>query len=157
MIDKDAFTSLTYLETLDLSKNVILGLPDSIFQLPSLRKLYLSGNPLLHLSFKDMSITKPIKAPLELLDLSDCKIDELPDWGVLPQLLFYNISHNPLTKLEALHFSAMCKLTKVDITESIDKIQICELKTTVIWFQEKKVYFHLNDYTRLNSRGQCLY
>ncbi|CAH2050517.1 unnamed protein product, partial [Iphiclides podalirius] len=152
MIDKDAFASLTYLQTLDLSKNVILELPNSIFQLPSLRKLYLSGNPLLHLSLKDLSITKPIQAPLELLDLSDCKINQLPDWGVLPNLILYNISHNPLRTLEALQFSVMCKLAKVDITESIDTIKICELKTTITWFQEKRVHFQLSDYTRLNSR-----
>ncbi|XP_068626625.1 leucine-rich repeat transmembrane neuronal protein 2 [Battus philenor] len=152
MIDKDAFTSLTYLQTLDLSKNVILELPNSIFQLPSLRKLYLNGNPLLHLSFKDLTITKPIQAPLELLDLSDCKINQLPDWGMLPQLMFYNISHNPLTVLNAQQFSLMCKLAKVDLTESIDNLKLCELKETVIWFQEKRIYFHLSDYTKLNSR-----
>lgn len=153
MIDKDAFASLSYLETLDLSKNVILALPDSLFQLPSLRKLYLNGNPLLHMSFKDLIITKPIQAPLELLDLSDCKLDKLPDWGILPNLVLYNISQNPLTTLEPQHFSTMCKLAKVDLTESIDKLKLCELKATVIWFQEKNVYFHLNDYNRLNSRG----
>ncbi|CAG4978444.1 unnamed protein product, partial [Parnassius apollo] len=152
MIDNDAFAALTDLQTLDLSKNVILELPNTIFQLPSLRKLYLGGNPLLHLSFKYLTIKKPIQAPLELLDLSDCKINQLPDWGVLPQLILYNISNNPLTTLDAQHFSAMCKLAKVDLTESIDKIKICELKMTVLWFQEKRVYFHLSDYTKLNSR-----
>ncbi|XP_013177231.1 PREDICTED: tsukushin [Papilio xuthus] len=152
MIDKNAFVSLSYLETLDLSKNVILALPDSIFQLPSLRKLYLNGNPLLHMSLKDLTITKPIQAPLELLDLSDCKINKLPDWGILPNLVLYNISHNPLTTLEPQHFSTMCKLAKVDLTESIDNLKLCELKATVIWFQEKNVYFHLSDYNRLNTR-----
>ncbi|XP_032528913.1 tsukushi [Danaus plexippus] len=151
-IDKDAFTYLTYLQTLDLSKNVILELSDSIFQLPSLRKLYLNGNPLLHLSLNGMEITKPIKAPLELLDLSDCKIKTLPDFGVLPQLLLYNISHNPLISFDPSPFSSMCKLAKVDVTESLDKIKVCDMKLTIMWFQEKRVYFQLGDYTRLNSR-----
>lgn len=156
-IDKDAFTYLTYLQTLDLSKNVILELSDSIFQLPSLRKLYLNGNPLLHLSLNGMEITKPIKAPLELLDLSDCKIKTLPDFGVLPQLLLYNISHNPLISFDPSPFSSMCKLAKVDVTESLDKIKVCDMKLTIMWFQEKRVYFQLGDYTRLNSRGKILH
>ncbi|CAG9581563.1 unnamed protein product [Danaus chrysippus] len=139
-IDKDAFTYLTYLQTLDLSKNVILELSDSIFQLPSLRKLYLNGNPLLHLSLNGMEISKPIKAPLELLDLSDCKIKTLPDFGVLPQLLLYNISHNPLISFDPSPFSTMCKLAKVDVTESLDKIRVCDMKLTIMWFQEKRVY-----------------
>ncbi|CAH0727368.1 unnamed protein product, partial [Brenthis ino] len=151
-IDKDAFAYLTDLQTLDLSKNVIFQLPETIFQLPSLRKLYLNGNPLLHLSLNSMEIRKPIKAPLELLDLSDCKIKTLPDLGVLPQLVLYNISHNPLTTLDVHILSSMCKLAKLDLTESIDAIKLCDLKLSVKWFQEKQIYFQLSDYTRLNSR-----
>ncbi|XP_034839015.1 leucine-rich repeat transmembrane neuronal protein 1-like [Maniola hyperantus] len=151
-IHKDAFAYLTNLQTLDLSKNVILELTDAIFQLPSLRKLYLNGNPLLHLSLSSMEISKPIKAPLELLELSDCKIKVLPDFGILPQLIFYNISHNPLIKLDAQAFSSMCKLTKVDLSESIEKIKLCDLKMSIMWFQERKIYFQLADYTQLNSR-----
>ncbi|KAG6458697.1 hypothetical protein O3G_MSEX011005 [Manduca sexta] len=150
-IDEDALTSFTSLLTLDLSNNVILQLPNSIFQLPSLRKLYLKGNPLLHLRLNDLMITRPIKAPLELLDISDCKIKELPQWGPLPQLIFYNISHNPLTTLDADHFAAMCNLAKVDLTESINDFKLCNLKPTVSWFQEKGVFFQLQDYTKLNS------
>ncbi|CAH2102427.1 unnamed protein product [Euphydryas editha] len=151
-IDKDAFTYLTYLQTLDLSKNVIFELPETIFHLPSLRKLYLNGNPLLHLSLSNMVIRKPIKAPLELLDLSECKIKVMPDLGILPHMMLYNISHNPLTSLDAYTFSAMCKLATVDLTESIDNIKLCDMKLSITWFQEKGIYFQLGDYTRLNSR-----
>lgn len=152
-IDPDAFAYLSNLETLDLSKNVILDLPNSILQIPTLRKLYLNGNPLLHLKLNNLEITKPIKAPLELLDLSECKIKVLPDWGVMPQMIFYNISHNPLTSLYAETFSNMCKLDKVDLTESIDNIKLCDLRMTITWFQERHIFFHLGDYSKLNSRG----
>ncbi|VVC93621.1 unnamed protein product [Leptidea sinapis] len=151
-IEEDAFSYLTNLQTLDLSKNVILALSESIFHLPSLRKLYLNGNPLLHLHLSSLQLTKPIRAPLELLDLSECKIKELPYWGLLPQLILYNISHNPLKSIDAQHFSAMCKLSKVDITKSIDNLKLCDLRITISWFQEKKIYFELDDYTKLNSR-----
>ncbi|XP_023945293.2 tsukushi [Bicyclus anynana] len=153
-IHTDAFAYLTNLQTLDLSKNVILQITDSIFQLPSLRKLYLSGNPLLHLSLNEMIIHKPIKAPLELLDLSDCKIKELPDFGILPQMSFYNVSYNPLVKLDTHTFSSMCKLTKVDLSESIQNIKLCDLKMSIMWFQDRKIYFQikLDEYSQLNSR-----
>ncbi|XP_047507032.1 toll-like receptor 2 [Pieris napi] len=151
-IDENAFYYLTNLQTLDLSKNVILTLPESIFHLPTLRNLYLHGNPLLHIRLSNLQLTKPLKAPLELLDLSECKLKALPDWGILPQLLLYNISHNPLTSLEAQHFSSMCKLSKVDLTESIDSLELCDMRSTISWFQLKNIYFQLADYTKLNSR-----
>lgn len=154
LIEEDALSSLTSLETLDLSNNVILELTNSMFQLPSLRKLYLKGNPLLHKNFKELSIQKPIRAPLEKLDISNCKLKELPDWGSLPQMLFYNISHNPLTKLDAAHFAAMCKVEKIDLTESLDNMKLCDMRSAVTWFQAKKIYFQLADYTRLNTRGE---
>ncbi|XP_038208396.1 toll-like receptor 2 [Zerene cesonia] len=151
-IEENAFFYLSNLQTLDLSKNVILALPESIFHLSSLRKLYLNGNPLLHLHFSNLKLSRPIQAPIELLDISECKIKVLPEWGILPQLILYNISNNPLTSIDALHFSSMCKLSKVDLTKSIDNLKLCDMRMTITWFQEKKVYFQLEDYSKLNSR-----
>lgn len=153
-IDKDAFAPLSYLQTLDLSNNVILNLPETIFQLPALRKLYLKDNPLLHLSFANLQLHRPIKAPLELLDISNCKISVLPYWGTLPHLMHYNISHNPLTELEAKHFAPMCKLEKVDLTKSLDGLKLCDIKPTINWLQDKNVYFQLDDYSKLNTKGR---
>lgn len=152
-IEKDAFDSLTDLQTLDLSKNVIIGLPANIFQLPSLRKLYLSGNPLIHMDLNKLAQTS-IGAPLELLDISNCKIKVLPEWGLLPQLMFYNISHNPLISLEVKYFPVMCNLATIDITESIGNIRLCNLKPAISWFQDRTIYFQLGDYSALNTRGK---
>ncbi|XP_075973696.1 uncharacterized protein LOC142974977 [Anticarsia gemmatalis] len=151
LIDEDAFSAFTYLETLDLSNNVIFELPNSILQLPSLRKLYLKGNPILHKSLNALTIVRPIKAPLELLDISDCKIKQLPNWGSLPQLRFYNISHNPLTSLSTDHFAPMCNLERLDLTESTNDMQLCSMKSAVMWFQAKKIFFQLEDYSKLNT------
>ncbi|KAJ8735690.1 hypothetical protein PYW07_007310 [Mythimna separata] len=152
LIDEDALSGLTDLQTLDLANNVILELPRSIFQLPSLRKLYLRGNPIFYKNINSLDQVKPIKAPLDLLDLSDCKMKELPNLGYLPQLQFYNISHNPLTSLSTSHFAVMCNLVKVDLTDSISTIKLCSLRPTVLWFQQKRVFFQLDDYSRLNTR-----
>ncbi|XP_053622557.1 tsukushi [Plodia interpunctella] len=152
-IDKDAFASLPYLQSLDLSNNVILELPDSIFQLPSLRNLYLKNNPLIHLSIGKLHLSRPIKAPLELLDISNCKFKSLPNWGTLPHLLQYNVSHNPLQQLEAQQFAAMCNLKKIDLTKSIEGINLCNMKSSVSWYQYKSINFilDLDDYKKLNS------
>ncbi|XP_059051008.1 leucine-rich repeat-containing protein let-4 [Achroia grisella] len=152
-IDENAFAPLIYLQTLDLSNNVILQLPQTMFQLPSLRNLYLKNNPLLHLSINNLQLRKPINAPLELLDLSNCKLEKLPNWGTLPHLVQYNISHNPLITIDAQHFASMCGLKKVDISKSIDKIEnVCELKPTIHWFQVNAISMDLDDYARLNSK-----
>lgn len=151
LIEEAAFPPLSNLQILDLSNNVILNLPNTLFQLPSLRSLYLRSNPLLHISLSNLNIQKPIRAPLEILDISDCKIKELPDWGTLPQLVTYNISHNPLTTLEVRHFALICNLKNVDITESLQLMKLCSLKPVVSWIQDKRIYLKLGDYTRINS------
>lgn len=156
-IDEDGLTSLTYLEILDLSNNVILELPKSLFQLPSLRKLNLRGNPLLHKSFKDLDLSKPIRAPLELIDISDCKIKDLPDWGPLPQMKVYNISHNPLAALDVRHFADMCNLEKVDLSKSLNEMELCDMRPAVIWFQMTRIYFQDTDYSRLNTQGSYIF
>ncbi|KAJ0182463.1 hypothetical protein K1T71_001832 [Dendrolimus kikuchii] len=152
LIEEDALPPLSSLQILDLSNNVILNLPNSIFQLPSLRSLYLRGNPLLHMRLSNLNIQKPIKAPLEILDISDCKIKELPNWGFLPQMVIYNISHNPLIKLDVKHFAEICNLGKVDLTESLYAMKLCSLKPAISWFHDKRIFYQLGDYTRLNSK-----
>ncbi|XP_047019591.1 leucine-rich repeat transmembrane neuronal protein 1-like [Helicoverpa zea] len=151
-IEETALSRFTNLQTLDLSNNVILELPNSIFQLPSLRKLYFRSNPIFHKAIEPLVIERPIKAPLELLDVSDCKIKNLPDWGYLPQLRFYNISHNPLAALSVDHFARMCNLVNVDLTDSIGTIKLCSMRPAVLWLKEKRVSFLLADYSRLNTR-----
>ncbi|KAI5635608.1 leucine rich repeat domain-containing protein [Phthorimaea operculella] len=155
-IHENAFDYLTGLISLDLSKNVIMSVPSKLLQLPSLRKLYLGGNPLLGQmsSLDKLAENKDIAAPLELLDISNCKLDHLPEWGLLPQLLLYNVSNNPLRKLEAKHFAVMCNLGKVDLTKSIDVMPLCRLRPAISWFQDKRIFLQLDadGYSQLNSR-----
>ncbi|KAG7310591.1 hypothetical protein JYU34_003383 [Plutella xylostella] len=151
-IDEDALAALTDLRTLDLSTNAITKLPDSLFQLPSLQKLYLSGNALTYLDSHYTGISKPIAAPLELIDVSDCELREVPDLGTIQELKFLNVSHNPLVSLQTSVFARACNLAKVDITGAIDVIRLCSLRSTITWFDEKHVYFVLDDYSRLNTK-----
>ncbi|KAI8438622.1 hypothetical protein MSG28_011060 [Choristoneura fumiferana] len=151
-IEENALASLTYLQSLDLSRNVITHVPPSLFQLPALKKLHLSGNPLTHMD--SSALSKPIRAPIEYLDISDCGLTEIWNWGILPQLLFYNISQNSLRSLDVSHFVEMCNLRKVDMSKSIDRIRLCDIKPSIKWLQQRRVdYLLLDDsHVRLKSR-----
>lgn len=152
-IENNALSSLTYLQSLDLSRNVITNVPASLFHLPALKKLHLSGNPLTQMD--SSALGKPIRAPIEYLDISDCGLTEIWNWGILPQLIFYNISQNSLRHLEVSHFVDMCNLRKVDMSKSIDGIRLCDIKPSIKWLQQRRVdYLLLDDsHVRLKSRG----
>lgn len=144
-IEENALSTLTSLVSLDLSGNRIQTLPNSIFQLPSLKKLQLNGNPLMQMDGQFNALSRPIKAPLQYLDMSGCSLSKIWNWGIVPQLTFYNISHNPLADLEMSHFVDMCKLMKVDLTKSVDKVRLCDLKPTIAWLKRKRVDYLLLD------------
>ncbi|GBP28162.1 Leucine-rich repeat transmembrane neuronal protein 2 [Eumeta japonica] len=157
IIDENAFSPLYYLETLDLSRNAIMSVPSGLFQLPSLRNLYMSGNALIYLDRELQSLQRPIKAPLENLDLSDCRIDSLPNLGVLPQLRMYNASQNRLSSLPLARLAETCNLWKMDLSGSIDNIDLCELKPTIVWMDQNRIIFNLDNYARINTYefGNC--
>lgn len=95
------------MKAIDLSTNGLTTLPMELFSLPSLRNLHASDNPLVHLH-KDLkvstrtyafecfkriikfqihrkqNISKPISAPLRLINIASCKLNKIPDFGVLP-------------------------------------------------------------------------
>lgn len=91
-IEEDAFDSNTNLQVLDLSLNPFSRIPKGIFHLPSLRKLYLSASELLQIA-EIVEEAKPITSPLEALDISMIDMKVLPDLGVMPHLLAYNVSN----------------------------------------------------------------
>lgn len=141
-IDSDAFDSNTDLQVLDLSLNPIRTLPSSIFKLPSLRKLYLSENEWLQIA-SAVEEAKPIISPLEFLDISAIRMDVLPDLGVMPYLLRYNISNLPTeVAVSVKHFAGLCNLKFLEnakITAKFD--DPCECLTLEKWLKERNVRF----------------
>lgn len=55
-----------------------------VFELPLLRNLYVYSNRLVQLEEDLAFLEKPIKAPLQSLNIADCRLTSIPDFGVLP-------------------------------------------------------------------------
>uniref|UniRef100_A0A1B0CEM3 Membrane glycoprotein lig-1 n=1 Tax=Lutzomyia longipalpis TaxID=7200 RepID=A0A1B0CEM3_LUTLO len=87
-IEPGTFAILTNLEAIDLSYNALTTIPVELFNLPLLRNLYIYSNNLYDLRTDLESIEKPIRAPLQLLNIADCRLGSVPDFGILPELIY---------------------------------------------------------------------
>lgn len=117
-VEPDTFSHLSSLQEIDLSNNALLSIPLEIFQLPSLRNLYVDSNELINLNSDLRSLEKPIQAPLEYLNVADCGLQDIPDLGVLPYLWQINASSNPLKDISTELFSNMCHLKSIDLLKT---------------------------------------
>ncbi|XP_036331498.1 leucine-rich repeat and immunoglobulin-like domain-containing nogo receptor-interacting protein 1 [Rhagoletis pomonella] len=117
-VEPGTFAPLTSLEEIDLSNNALVTIPLEIFQLPSLRNLYVDSNELFNLERDLQGLETPIGAPLEYLNVADCGLENLPNLGVLPKLWQINASSNPLTDLTVNTLANMCNLRTMDLTKT---------------------------------------
>jgi len=111
-LENSTFEDMDDLISLDLSLNGISKLPEVIFHLPSLKRLYLSHNQNMNI-IEVVDETKPITSPLEAIDISFNKLEVLPDFGVMPHLMLYNISGNNLMNMEMKDISGLCNLQQL--------------------------------------------
>lgn len=138
-IEEGTFTPLTDLEVLDLSSNAITKIPS---ELPyPLRRLYFSDNP----SLEIISLSAAFN--LQYLSLSDCKLKELPDMGVLPNLQELNLTGNPLSTLTPVQLSSMCRLRTLYVPKSLYKSlnSECDCYKFLAWTAQKNI--NLGNYT----------
>lgn len=129
-VEDETFTKLTNLEVLDLSGNSLDRIPPEIFNLNSLRNLYLADLRFADRQFETTlnSVDKPIKAPLNLLSIASNRLTRIPDFGVLPYLHRLNISHNNMRDLTMQQLSPFCQLKLIDLTDTdMDKCQCSKL------------------------------
>ncbi|XP_037930134.1 leucine-rich repeat-containing protein 4C-like [Teleopsis dalmanni] len=125
-VEPGTFRALTSLQEIDLSNNALMTIPLEIFQLPSLRNLYVDSNELIYLDRDLETLQKPIQAPLEYINLADCALNDLPDLGIVPNIWHVNISKNPLTELTMSKFANMCNLKSIDLTKTDMSICSCQ-------------------------------
>lgn len=134
-VEAGTFIQLELLETLDLSSNGLRIVPPEIFNLPSLRKLYLADNELRNDGFAN--VKRPVKAPLIYLNIAATEVDRIPDLGILPELSYLNVSMNLLRQLTPEQFAPLCQIKHVDLNGT--KVGGCQcIKINVFIQQELK-------------------
>ncbi|GJQ67973.1 hypothetical protein Trydic_g10639 [Trypoxylus dichotomus] len=141
-VDESAFKSMTSLEILDMSSNSLVKIPPLVFQLPSLYKLYFSHNQYTNI-VEDIENLKPITSPLEYLELAFNDLAELPNLGVLPTLLYFNISGNAYIKMNTSKFAGICNLKFLynnNTTAWFD--DPCDCWILEMWLEIRGVKFH---------------
>ncbi|XP_019765488.2 uncharacterized protein LOC109541159 isoform X1 [Dendroctonus ponderosae] len=145
-LDDDIFKDSTSLETLDLSVNALFRVPPSIFQLPTLKTLYLSQNMNINVA-ESLENAKPIlQSTLTKLDISyiteDGYATDFPDFSDLPLLAFVNISGDQFNYLSPRHFAGLCNLQILANSNATAEFENdCDCWKINRWLAERKVVF----------------
>ncbi|XP_053674290.1 toll-like receptor 4 [Anopheles nili] len=140
-IEEGTFSTLSNLEAIDLSYNALKSIPLELFQLPVLRNLYVGHNALTELEAELTNLQKPVKAPLQVLSLADCRLQRLPDFGILPDLWQLNISSNPMKELTLEQFSPMCNLKSLELNNTQIPICPCQVLTAELVLRRTKIMY----------------
>ena len=124
-----------------------------MYSLPKLRNLYVADNGLYDLDRQLSDIPKPIKAPLKILSLASTNRYHLPDFGILPDLYFLNISHNPIRDITTQQFSPMCNLKEVDLNNTHMGPCVCQTITTFL-LRKRQADLKSSFYCDASSQGK---
>ncbi|XP_055686584.1 toll-like receptor 4 [Lutzomyia longipalpis] len=152
-IEPGTFAILTNLEAIDLSYNALTTIPVELFNLPLLRNLYIYSNNLYDLRTDLESIEKPIRAPLQLLNIADCRLGSVPDFGILPDLWHLNLSSNPLQHIQPQQFSPLCNLKTVDLNNT--KMPPCACQQMTFYMRRRSIAIK-NGMTNCDSSAEEL-
>lgn len=157
-IEPLAFEPLTALEALDLSLNGLHTIPEAVFNLPMLRKLYISDNSLKNLNNELKLMEKPFRSPIVYLDMMNTQLFQFPDLGMMPYLEHLNVSQNKFTSLEPKNLAYMCSLRVLDLTNSFSiGDNVCANKPLIFWFQDKEIQAVPELYSMINPNGEGTY
>ncbi|EDW61497.1 leucine-rich repeat-containing protein 4B [Drosophila virilis] len=128
-VEPGTFAPLTALQEVDLSNNGLTTIPMELFSLPRLRNLYIDSNDLRELHQELETLEKPIRAPLEYLNVANCELHDIPDLGVLPNLWQLNASANPLSDFNIDKLANLCHLKVIDLTRTQINACVCQQVT----------------------------
>ncbi|CAH1974514.1 unnamed protein product [Acanthoscelides obtectus] len=157
-LDDDVFSDMDELMTLDISINALRNIPATVFQLPSLKTLYLSQNRNINI-IDALEGVKPINSPLTQVDISYTTpkddVVEFPDFGPMPFLASLNISGNQYYSVKPKHFVGLCRLQKL-VTDNvtIDFDTVCDCWTVNKWLMDMEVRF--TPFHCSGSRNKCV-
>lgn len=122
--------------------------------MPLMRNLHINDNYLLQLSgdllvskkqrdvpiydFYFQKLEKPIKAPLQVLNIGSCRLEMVPSLGILPNLVMMNISNYPLSEVTAQQFSPFCSVISIEI-KNVTQMPPCMCKVVKIYFRNRSI------------------
>lgn len=157
-LDGDVFDDLTSLTTLDLSLNALNKVPPSVFQLPSLKSLYIGQN--WNINIVDaLEVSRPIQSPLTQIDISQTTDEEnysnFPDFGILPFLVVLNITGNFYFSIRPALFMGLCNLQKLindNVTTEFE--DACDCWKINNWLKLRKIKF--TPFTCNVPQAKCL-
>uniref|UniRef100_A0A6B2EDP0 Putative membrane glycoprotein lig-1 n=1 Tax=Phlebotomus kandelakii TaxID=1109342 RepID=A0A6B2EDP0_9DIPT len=152
-IEPGTLSILMNLEAIDLSYNALTSIPAELFSLPLLRNLYIYSNNLYELKTDLEVLEKPIKAPLQLINIADCRLNLVPDFGILPDLWHMNLSSNPLQQIQPQQFSPLCNLKTVDLNNT--KMSPCACQQITFYMRKRSVAIK-NGMTNCDSSAEEL-
>lgn len=115
--------------------------------MPLLRNLYVAHNNLAFSDANPLQLELPIRAPLQIISLADCRLNRLPDFGILPDLWMLNISINPMADLTVEQFAPLCNLRKLDMNDT--RAEQCACQEITVQLERRRVMV-------LNSNMHCL-
>lgn len=84
------------------------------------------------------SLEKPVSAPLQKINLSNCRLSSVPDFGILPELYHLNLSFNPLDQVAPQQFSSYCSLSVV-VLENATDINPCTCQSLHVYFIRRNI------------------
>ncbi|OXU22094.1 hypothetical protein TSAR_003230 [Trichomalopsis sarcophagae] len=136
-VAEGAFQPTYYLEVLNLSDNGLFELPRSLFQLQSLRNLYVNSNKLGDSSFN----VSGVRSPLNWLHASNNQLTRLPRLAPLAMLTKLNVSHNHISRLSSEDIAPLCSLQLLDLTGNPLKFSEnnCECHEFNKWIKKRSI------------------
>ena len=138
-IENGTFSSLQYLEVVDLSSNSLDAVPRELLTLPNLRKLYMNNN---RLTSSAGLLNSPPSQSLEFLSLAKCHLKQFPPLDVYPFLKNLNLSGNELRTLSTQQLAPMCILQSLDLTGNSYLFQDgdCDCFVVESWIEKREIH-----------------
>ncbi|XP_029166471.1 leucine-rich repeat-containing protein 40-like [Nylanderia fulva] len=136
IIKEAAFANQPYLQVLDLRNNFCKVLPTSLFQLPYFHTLYLDSNQLY-----DSMLKVNVTSPLRILQLSNNRLNVIPNIGLQPTLLNLNLADNEITSISTEDLAPFCSLNDLDLTWSNIRFNArsCDCQTFNAWVKLRQI------------------
>lgn len=73
--------------------------------------------------------------------MAKCELETVPDFGILPDLVYLNVSFNPFDEITPQQFSPFCNLQKLDIQNS-SHLNPCTCKSLHEYFDRRLIYLN---------------